>query len=74
MGAHVSEKALAADKPEIDGSYFVEEGSAEIVNSRMGDAANPRLRDVLGAITRNLHAAVKEVEPTHEEWLLRSNS
>ncbi|PNU06413.1 intradiol ring-cleavage dioxygenase [Novosphingobium guangzhouense] len=68
MVAHVPEKSFQADKPEIDGSYFVEEGSAEIVNSRMGDAANPRLREVLGAITRHLHAAVKEVEPTHEEW------
>lgn len=53
---------------QIDGSYFTEEGSAEIVNSRMGDAANPRLKEVLSAITRHLHAAVKEVEPTHEEW------
>jgi protocatechuate 3,4-dioxygenase beta subunit len=53
---------------QIDGSYFTEEGSAEVVNSRMGHAGNPRLKEVLSAITRHLHAAVKEVEPTHEEW------
>lgn len=55
-------------EPVIDGSYFTEEGSAEIVNSRMGEGANPRFKEVLSAITRHLHAAVKEVEPTHEEW------
>jgi catechol 1,2-dioxygenase len=35
----------------------------------MTDAASPRLRQVMGAIVRHLHAAVKEIEPTHEEWL-----
>jgi len=48
---------------------FSEENSAEVVNARMGADANPRLREVMGAIVRHLHAAVKEVEPTHEEWL-----
>lgn len=53
---------------QVEGSFFTEEGSAEIVNSRMGENADPRLREVLSALTRHLHAAVKEVEPTHEEW------
>lgn len=68
MVADVKRASVASAESEFDGSYFTEEGSAEIVNSRMGDAANPRLKQVLGAITRHLHAAVKEVEPTHEEW------
>jgi catechol 1,2-dioxygenase len=49
--------------------YFLEESSAEVVNSRMGDAVSPRLREVMSVLVRHLHAAVKEIEPTHEEWL-----
>jgi hydroxyquinol 1,2-dioxygenase len=30
--------------------------------------ADPRLRDCLASITRHLHAAVREVRPTPEEW------
>lgn len=48
---------------------FTEEASAEVVNARMGEDINPRLKAVMGAIVRHLHAAVKEIEPTHEEWL-----
>lgn len=48
---------------------FSEESSAEVVNARMGADIDPRLREVMAAIVRHLHAAVKEVEPTHEEWL-----
>ncbi|MBM3092435.1 6-chlorohydroxyquinol-1,2-dioxygenase [Ensifer sp. T173] len=49
--------------------YFTEEASAEVVNARMGQEADPRLREVMGTIVKHLHAAVKEIEPTHEEWL-----
>lgn len=49
--------------------YFEEAGSAEVVNARMGADVHPRLRQIMGALVRHLHAAVKEVEPTHEEWL-----
>lgn len=53
----------------FDGSYFDERVSAEVVNSRIGNNADPRLKEVLTVITKHLHAAVKELEPTHEEWL-----
>ncbi len=49
--------------------YFEENASEEVVNARMGPDVNPRLREVISAIVRHLHAAVKEIEPTHEEWL-----
>ena len=49
--------------------YFDEASSAEVVNARMGADVSPRLRQVMSALVRHLHAAVKEVEPTHEEWL-----
>jgi protocatechuate 3,4-dioxygenase beta subunit len=49
--------------------YFQEEKSADVVNARMGPAVDPRLREVMTVLVRHLHAAVKEIEPTHEEWL-----
>jgi hydroxyquinol 1,2-dioxygenase len=48
--------------------YFDERCSAEVVNARMGDAIDPRLREMMAVIVRHLHDAVKEIEPTHEEW------
>ena len=49
--------------------YFDEETSVDVVNARMGTDINPRLRDVLTTVVKHLHEAVKEIEPTHEEWL-----
>jgi len=49
-------------------AYFTEENSAEVVTSQNVNAQNTRLREVMDAITRHLHAAVKEIEPTQEEW------
>jgi catechol 1,2-dioxygenase len=48
--------------------YFTEEQSAEVVVSRNARAKDARLAEVMAAITRHLHAAVKEIEPTEEEW------
>ncbi len=58
-----------ASGPE-DLAYFSEEHSAEVVNARI-DArlADPRLASVIASLTRHLHAFIKEVEPSHEEWL-----
>ena len=49
--------------------YFTEENSADVVVAQIADTTEPRLAEVIGAITRHLHAAVKEIEPTQEEWL-----
>jgi hydroxyquinol 1,2-dioxygenase len=49
--------------------YFEETTSAEVVNARMGPAIDPRFREVMSVLVKHLHAAVKEIEPTHEEWL-----
>jgi len=48
--------------------YFAEDTSEAVVNSRMGENVNPRLRQVAEVLVKHLHAAVKEIEPTHEEW------
>ena len=52
--------------PDID--YFTEERSVEAVNARMGEDADPRLREVMGSLVRHLHAFVKDVELTQGEW------
>ena len=52
-----------------EGSYFDEEKSAEIVIARNAGCTNARLAEVMAVIVRHLHAAVKEIEPTQEEWL-----
>jgi len=49
--------------------YFDETRSADVVNSRMGTNVDSRLREVMAVLVKHLHAAVKEIEPTHEEWL-----
>lgn len=49
--------------------YFTEANSADVVISKIGATTDPRLAEVMSAITRHLHAAVKEIEPTQEEWL-----
>lgn len=48
--------------------YFDEAHSADVVNARMGEHIDARLRQVMTVLVKHLHAAVKEIEPTHEEW------
>ncbi|MFT4743827.1 MAG: protocatechuate 3,4-dioxygenase beta subunit [Yoonia sp.] len=49
--------------------YFTEENSADVVAGQIAATTEPRLAEVVSAITRHLHAAVKEIEPTQDEWL-----
>ena len=49
--------------------YFTEENSAEVVISRMDGCADARLKEVMSVLIRHLHAAVKEIEPTQDEWM-----
>ncbi len=48
--------------------FFTEERSAETVNARMGEAINPRLREVMTSLIQHLHGFVKDVELTQAEW------
>ena len=48
--------------------FFTEATSAEVVISRNAKAQNQRLAEVMAILTRHLHAAVKEIEPTEAEW------
>ena len=48
--------------------YFTEENSADAVCARMAGANDERLKEIMTSVIRHLHAVVKEVEPTYEEW------
>ena len=49
--------------------YFTEANCAEVVIGSMEECDDPRLKEVIAAIVRHLHAAVKEIEPSREEWM-----
>jgi protocatechuate 3,4-dioxygenase beta subunit len=49
---------------------FSEERSAEVVAASFADTPDSRSRELLTALVRHLHAFVKEVELTDEEWSL----
>jgi protocatechuate 3,4-dioxygenase beta subunit len=49
--------------------FFTEENSVEVVTGRNQNAKDVRLKQVMEVITRKLHEAVKEIEPTEKEWL-----
>lgn len=64
MGSDIREKAAIPRYP-----YFTEENSEAVVNARMTAETDPRLREIMTILVKHLHAAVKEIKPTHEEWL-----
>lgn len=48
--------------------FLTEENSVETVNARMGSGTSPRMKLVMSAVVKHLHALTKEIEPTHQEW------
>ena len=48
--------------------FFTEHGSVEAVNARIGPEADPRLAQVMGRLVHHLHAFIKDVGLTQEEW------
>ena len=52
----------------METGYFTEENSAEVVTGRIADTTDPRFKEIMTVLIRHLHAAVKEIEPTQEEW------
>lgn len=49
-------------------TYFVEEDSVAIVNARMGNETDQRLSEIMAGAVKHLHAFVKEVKLTTDEW------
>lgn len=46
-----------------------EDNSAEVVAARHGKAQDKRLAECVNVLVKHIHAAVKEIEPTQEEWM-----
>jgi protocatechuate 3,4-dioxygenase beta subunit len=51
-----------------DRELFSEERSAEVVAASFGNTPDPRLKQVMTSLVQHLHAFVKDVELTEEEW------
>ena len=53
-------------QPQI--AYFTEEASVDTVNARVSGDADARLTQVMASLVRHLHAFIKDVELTQQEW------
>jgi len=49
--------------------FFTEDDSVAVVTGRNRNANDERLKQVMEVITRKLHEAAKEIEPTQDEWM-----
>jgi hydroxyquinol 1,2-dioxygenase len=48
---------------------FTEQNLTEAVVERFASTPDPRLKQLITALVRHLHAYVREVEPTFDEWM-----
>ena len=48
--------------------YVTEQNLTDIVLERWQNIPDPRLRQVMGAFIKHMHAFVREIEPTQSEW------
>lgn len=49
--------------------YVTEENLTDLAAERWSQIPDPRLREVMTALVRHVHAFVREVEPTQQEWM-----
>ena len=54
------------DQAKID--YFTEADSVAAVTTRTGARTDPRLAEVMNSLVKHLHAFIKDVELTQDEW------
>src|SRR5215831_9282346 len=52
---------------------FSEENLTEAVVERFANTPDPRLKLLVTSLVRHLHACVREVEPTFDEWMAAIN-
>lgn len=64
MTNHVQALTLRA----FDMRNFNEENITEAVLRRLAECRDARTRDISDALVRHLHAFIREIEPTQEEW------
>jgi hydroxyquinol 1,2-dioxygenase len=53
--------------------YATEENLTDLALKRWEACRSPRLRQIMQSLIKHLHAVVREVELTEEEWLLAAN-
>ncbi|MDA0320133.1 MAG: intradiol ring-cleavage dioxygenase [Proteobacteria bacterium] len=51
-----------------DTGYLTEDNSSEVVAGRIANTTDPRFKKIMTVLIHHLHAAVKEIEPSQEEW------
>lgn len=49
--------------------FFTEQNSADVVANRISTNADPRLKEIVTVLVRHMHTAVREIEPTEQEWM-----
>ncbi len=49
--------------------YVTEETLTDIAKDRWGNIPDPRLRQIMQAAVKHMHAFVREIEPTKDEWV-----
>jgi hypothetical protein len=49
-------------------TYVTEENLTDIAVERWSNIPEPRLRQIMTSLVNNLHAFVRDVEPTPQEW------
>lgn len=65
----VSPPSAARPAPPAGGAQLFSEGrSADVVAASFADAPDPRLKRVLTSLVRHLHAFIKDVQLSEEEW------
>ncbi|MGE3992885.1 dioxygenase, partial [Pseudorhodoplanes sp.] len=50
-------------------TYVTEENLTDLAIERWSNIPDPRLRQVMTSLVKHLHAFVREVEPTPQEWI-----
>ena len=49
-------------------SYVTESNLTDLARERWSNIPDPRLREVMTALVKHVHAFVREIEPTEAEW------
>jgi hydroxyquinol 1,2-dioxygenase len=49
-------------------TYITEDNLTDIVLKRWQDIPDPRLKEIMQSMIKHLHAFVRDVEPTNQEW------
>jgi len=64
-----TQRPESSAKPGADQAYyFTVEDSVKVVQDRSGPNADPRVKFMVDALVKHLHAFIKEARPTLDEW------